>query len=387
MSKPPYSASFALLLILFVGKAAVAQSPGVLTDTDTVTFTNGDRLSGKLIQAAGDSVTFEGKVTKTLTLDWRDIQQLDLANGTSVFRKNASVNKLMKANVTVIRVEGPNLVLDPAAATSQTIPIDELASMGKPEPPTPAPASSSWDGQLSSNDSFLISTQHQYQVGGTVSLGRETTSDQALVHQADNLHLQAAFGESQKPKASPVITRLYEGSFQHDFYLTDTRYNDDGSQRYWGPRAFVLADLYDNFSLGMKLEQAYAGGVAWNGEDGPQRFTAGADLRYIGEDLYATTKRLNLVASSFDENYSVHFPLATKLAIFAENVWVIPAYNDPHALQARGIASLTLPLTKRLSIGPVLSDDYLRNAPPKSKQNFLSLTFSLSYKLGASVAP
>ena len=374
---PYYFTSLALLPTFFHPQEAVAQPSAALMDT--VAFANGDQLSGKLVQAIGDSVTFDGKVTKLVTLQWSDIRQIDLPNGTSVFTKG---NKPLNGNVAVIRVQGQDLILDPGTANTRTVPIAQLAFVGKP-PVSPT----RWGSQISTDDSLLVATQHQYQVGATLSLGHETTSEKAFHHQTDEIHLQAAFGESQKPNASPVITRVYEGVVQHDFYLTDTRHDAALKTVYGGPRLFVLTDFYHNLSLGMKLEQAYGGGVAWNGEHGRQRFGIGADIRYIGEDLYSPGKRLNLAASAFSQNYSVRFPLASKkVIIISESGSVIPAYNDAHALQARGIAKITLPLTKDLSIGPSLTDDYLRNAPPKSKQNYLSLKFSLTYALGASAA-
>ncbi len=378
---PDYCVIWFVVLLIFTNAGKAAAQPGAAMDT--VTFANGDRLSGKFVNATSDSVTFDASVTKIVTLQWVDIRELDLTADTSVAAKNDSGAKPVTARV--IRVEGQSLVLNPETATAKTVPIGELTYAGAPVAAASAPL---WGGQISSDNSILIATQHQYQLGGTLNLGHTTASQEAFSHQADEIHLEATFGESQKPKASPVITRLYEASYQHDIYVTDAKKNADGGAKYGGPRVFVLTDLYDNLSLGMKLEQAYGGGVAWDTEQGRQRFGAGADIRYIGEDLYLGAKHLDLAASAISENYSIRFPLATKkLIIISERGSVIPAFNDFHALQARGIAEVTVPLTKNLSIGPSLTDDYLQNAPPTSKQNYLSIRLSLSYLIGAPAAP
>jgi hypothetical protein len=376
---------FALPLSLFFRERAAAQSGAPAMDT--IVFANGDRLSGKLVGATSDSVSFDGKVTKLVTLQWSDIRQLDLAGGVPIVTKSLTKNapgNTPAQSVATIRVDGQDLVFDPGTATAKTVPIQQLVFAGAPAAATSKPQ---WGGQISSAESEVLATQHQYQFGGNLYLGHVTASEKAFDHQADTIQLQATFGESQKPHVSPVITRLYEGVLQHDFYLTDTGHNADGSSQYGGWRAFVLSDWYDNFSLGMKLEQAYGAGVAWDGEHGAQRFGVGADLRYIGEDLYSTAKRLNLAASSLRESYSVHFPFAGKLIIVSESGAVIPVYNASHALQARGVAAITLPLTKKFSVGPSLTDDYLSNAPHNSKQNYLNLKLSLNYTIGAAAAP
>ena len=224
-----------------------------------------------------------------------------------------------------------------------------------------------------------------------MNAGHETNSEKKWEHQKDEYMLMASYGESKKPNASPVITQLYEAQLQHDFYLTNTAHDSNGDPRYGGSRFFIVTDLYHNYSLGMKLEQAYGAGLAWGIQDSLRRqtFNVGADLRYIDETFFGGAKRLGTPASAFTESYSYSLPQLKikKALIFSESGTVIPAYNDSHALQVGGIVKITLPLSKSFSIGPMLTDDYLRNAPPKSKQNYLSMTLSLSYAIGAAQAP
>jgi len=112
------------------------------------------------------------------------------------------------------------------------------------------------------------------------------------------------------------------------------------------------------------------------------------DLRYIGEDLYAPGTAQKLAAANLGQNYQIRFALVKgKSIILADNGSVIPAFNNSHALQARGVASFTVPITPNFSIGVQEVDDYLRNAPPKSKQNYSSLQFKVAYTFGAASQP
>lgn len=365
---------------------------------DIIVFANGDRLSGKFKQATYDSVTFVGDVTKLVSLQWADIREIDLGPqtlcviGKAIAGSGAPSNfNLVKATV---KVEGAELVFSSKAADIHRIPREQLLS-ATPKISNDKQATSEqtslfqgWGGQLQSQDSLTSSTQHQYQVGASLHMARATQSDEAFAHQITGINLQANYGESKKPGASPVITQVYEGGLQQDVYITNN-YDDCGNRRWGGARILAVTDFYHNLSLGMNLEQAYGGGLAWDRQSGKERlgrqkYGLSVDLRYIGEDLYSSGKAQQLIAANLGQNYQIKFNLVKgKPIILAESGSVIPAFNNSRALQARGIASLTVPLTTKFSVGVQEVDDYLRNAPPKSKQNYSSLQVKFTYAIGA----
>jgi hypothetical protein len=359
----------------------------------TIRFTNGDQLVGQFLSATATGVSFIGKVTGAalLSVQWTDVDVVlfpvvrlcvvirDKGNshGETRFEISTSVIRMVNGNLEVPSDNGPNvrvlslnnlLSIEPSSACSDQVTGVPTLLRG-------------WGGQLQSQGGLITSTQKQYSIGADVHIARPTSNQTAFKYQTTDIDIQANYGESSKPGSSPVITELYEGQVRQDIYVTDNQ-DASGARRFGGPRVFVLADFYHNLSLGMNLEQGYGAGFGWVTQRGSHTFGFEADLRYIGEDLYSPGIDQNLLAVRIYQNYSYKFVIVKgKPVILSESGAVIPALNNPHAFQARGIVKATVPLTPHLSIGLQESDDYLRNAPPKSKQNYSNLQATFTYIL------
>jgi hypothetical protein len=264
--------------------------------------------------------------------------------------------------------------------------------------PTPAPSDGSvvshWSGTLSSQDAVTRATQDTYQLGGSLHLAYETTAQGAWSHQIIQLDSKAMFGEAAKPNASPVRTALFEGTLSYNLFLVDSALSQNFPNVYNSGAITALADGYHNLSLGIDTQQSYGIGGAWSrtpkakpdqhGNQLEQTFTLQGDVRYSQLRLFLPGRReTNLVGAGLKESYAVSVPLpfGTKKMNFSEGILVIPYFNDPRSLQIRGITSLTIALTKdqRLQLGPQISDDFFRNAPMGSKENFLQPSLVLSY--------
>jgi hypothetical protein len=364
---------FLACIAFFCGTSSVFSMPDDTT-SDTVILVNGDRISGHLVSKTGEFIIFRGSLTGTLRLKRADVQELKL--------DQLKVSILGKSSVPAQPSESPESTTLTAAnllnASSST--GSKMTGVSFADLLSDAHVDSSqdgflqsWIGQLQSQSSVIASTQHQYQVGGSLHLGRATSSQSAFEHQATSIDLQASFGESAKPKASPVKTDLYEGVLQHNVYLTD--------KGDW--RAFVLADFYHNLSLGMNFQQSFGAGVGRDWQYGLQTFGFSGDIRFEGQYLYAPGQSENLGAVAASQFYSVElFKIKNKPLSFLERTTFIPAFENSHALQARGLVRLTLPISPRLSIGLQENDDYLRNAPPTSRQNYSNSQITFSYIFG-----
>jgi hypothetical protein len=342
---------------------------------DTILFTNGDHLTGRFLGATSTSVEFEGKVTGTLSFDWSDIKEMELDGGTLNAAGKNALEKDTPRNfvVTEASVEnnGTELVFKQKSQEARKVPLDNLASV---TPDTPA----HWRGLLQTQDSIVGATQKQYQLGGGLGVTRTTQDKHKFKRQVTSINLQAAYGESKKPDASPVITGLFDGSLQHNVYLQDTP-----SSGYGGAYVFGLTDFYRNVSLGMNFQQTYGGGIGWDTQYGGSIFGFAADVRYIDEQVHSATNDLNLAGSGLSEHESLtlSFPKKHPFSIF-ERVTFIPTFNESRTYQARGIAGLDMPVSARLSLGVQFTDDYLRNAPAKTNQNYSKTALTLKYAIG-----
>jgi hypothetical protein len=352
---------------------------------DIVLFKNGDRLSGKLVEATHDGVAFAGSSTGTISLQWKTIQRINLCRSSLAVTSKASSSSSALNKFTVhldaIEVQESDLVLTQSGAgPTITVPIVDFVSLDPPSSTVAAtgahPGSilTGWRGMLQMQDSLTGATQKKYDVAGSLHVARSTQSKNAFSHQVTSVTLQSDFGEASKPLASPVRTVLYQGILQQDVYL-----NDKGTAYLFG-----VSDFYHNLSLGMNFQQSYALGVGWNGHHKKHGFGFAGDVRYVGEDIYTPGVSLKLAASGLSEYYTYTFPWPKKKPItFYERVLFVPTFNQSRAYQARGTARLRLPLTPKFSVGLQENDDYLRNAPKGSNQNYSKVSFTLNYSIGA----
>lgn len=376
-SRRLWSICACVLFMPIIALCGTKKAPATSGDSghDLIVFVNGDRLTGQFVGATQSSVEFEGRFTGTLSFAWSDVKELTVTEATLAVTIKSSLDINTPKNFTVtepvMENEGTDLVFRRGGAESLRVPLSQLDSA---TPQRPA----RWKGTLQSQDSIIGATQKQYQLGGALHITRATQDKRTFKHQVTDINIQASFGESKNSGASPVRTALYDGLFQQNIFIRD---NPSGA--YGGPYVFVLTDFYHNLSLGMNIEQTYGGGVGWDRQYGRHIFGFGADVRYVNENIYSPGKSLNLAGAGLGEHdsYTLPWPKKNPFTLF-ERITFVPAFNESHAFQARGIAGLDMPISGRFSVGVQDTDDYLRNAPANSNQNYSSVQLTLSYTIG-----
>lgn len=361
---------------------------------DIIVFRNGDRLSGHLKLATSSSVTFSGLVTGDVSLNWKDIQEISLtADRISIV--NSQNPGGLTADGPVIAVTDEDLCVIVKQEYLQTFPVSQLLSASIVEPLNPptahkAPAKEKpyfkkVGGTLKASPEAIIrATQKQAQLAGNFDVGLVTNSDQAFTHQTTSIGLEANYTDSRKPGGAAVITELYSGNVQQNVYLTDTKHSCEHCSEISkdGPYLYGVTNFYHNLSLGMNLAQSYGAGIGWDGDHGRSSYTLAADVRYLGEDLYVPGKPLSLAVAGLLEQFSHTFRWPGDGLTFDERILLLPAFNDSHAFQVRGTTGIDVPISKKISFDVDLLDDYIRNAPPKTLQNFAKITFSVKYVIG-----
>ena len=91
-------------------------------------------------------------------------------------------------------------------------------------------------------------------------------------------------------------------------------------------------------------------------------------------------------AFGLNELYEYHFPWPKvgPAIVFTEKVLLLPIVDHANALQSRAFGQIDIPLNSRFSFGVVEQDDYARNAPAGTEQNYSSTQFTLKYTFGVS---
>jgi Protein of unknown function, DUF481 len=380
-----------MILSLTLGVVSLLMPPGARSENppsvDVIDFTNGDRLSGSFVNATSDSVSFRGNLTGNSTFQWSDIRAIRLSGKNSLVlrKKMDEEDECTSITLSVVSVEvvGKGLTWKESDAHETSMAVEQLASasavgQNKNARPSGRCSSGEWAGQVSSQDSVVTGTTKQYTVGATMHVAHDTGSTLAYQHRVLDVTGQASFGESAKANTSPIRNVLYAGILQYNTYLTESK------DRYSGVYIFGLSDFYHNLSLGMNFEQGYGAGIGWQKANGTGlEYGVSGDIRYVNEDVYPPGKSVEFAAAGVSEHFSFPISISKDRAItIFERVIIFPAFDQAKAFQARGLAGLDMPLSKRLSVGIQFSDDYIQNAPPKSKQNYSKTQLSLKYSLG-----
>jgi uncharacterized protein DUF481 len=362
-------------LISVLGKWSLAAAEVV---RGTVTFSNGDQLSGTFDSATAAAVTFTGTVAGKVTLKWTDIASISVHSGEVRISRDKCAGQATVAKPTIV-VSAGALTIRSQSASEQQLSVSESFHItpidaANPQEPEKCGYVKATGGTVKFGpESVVRATQKQVSLSGGIDIGTENSETEKLKHQTTTILTEALYTDSRKPDAGAVITQLYSGTFQNNFYLTDAKSKQPG------PYLYAIANAYRNISLGVDVEHSYGGGIGWDGEHNGSSYTLAADVRYLREDLHRQVP-LSLAVAGLTEQYSYTFGWAKMagLTVF-QRITLLPAFNDSRAFQVRGTAGIDFPIGKAVTFDVSYLDDYVRNAPPTSLQNFGKVVVNLKY--------
>jgi hypothetical protein len=284
MRKPSISLGLMLLVLSSIAALHADTSSG---PEDTVTFKNGDVLTGKVLRATAASITFSSDRIGEVTLKWSDLATVTVRHPVRITTPSSS----QSFDAPSLRVMGTagNLELE-ARESGGGSPVDlqQVEALTGSDRCASGIHAACPGWQLNSvgvNLSYLGATQTDQTYGGSVESTRNwNPEDDGWPHQRTLLDLQANYDDKRKNSkpGSANITQEYDGRLQHLLFITSDAFY-----------ASTVADLYHNNSLGLYLEQSYGGGVGriWLGTE------FDADLRFIGEHFYGPNPSVSLVGS------------------------------------------------------------------------------------------
>src|ERR1700751_2878802 len=114
----------AMLMFLLSSKSLFADDK---PQPDVIVFTNGDQLTGKFVQAIGDTVSFHSDIVGDITVEWSKVKELHTAQKIAVIEKSVQIkHHQLPASVPVgtISVANEQITVQPTTnATIAPIPI------------------------------------------------------------------------------------------------------------------------------------------------------------------------------------------------------------------------------------------------------------------------
>ncbi len=377
-----------LLICSYAAQRVFAADPA--PGTDVLVFTNGDQLTGKLVNAAGGKVTFHSDMAGDVSIDWAKIKEIRTPQKFAVIEKGVKPSRKTPDALVpqgTITVADQNVqVHTESGGTTPTIPVSTIdfliddatfQNKVKHEPNF----FRGWNGTGTFGATIVNATQNTYTFNGGVSLARVIPNVSWLVpRNRTTANFSASYGKITDPAyvdplngpvpETTVKTSIYHGDFERDEYLSDRFY-------------YLGALSYDhNFSQSLDLQQIYGGGIGYTIiKDPKQTLDLKALIQYERQAFIDPLpgENQNLIGSTFSANYLRKLP---KGMLFNQQVAYIPAWNNLHAYSVTELNTFSIPAYKRLSLTLGTLDSYLNNpaiALPPTKRNSFQFTAGVTY--------
>lgn len=392
------SLSLAAIAIVVSGSAvhvfaqAKADAPA-----DSITFTNGDHLTGKLVREAEGSVTFHSDIAGDVTVTWDKVKELHSGQVFAVLQKGVLQSR--KSGESQIPI-GTLAVVDgsiqlQSATTQASIPAIPVANadyiidkptldkqlLGHPGFFT------AWNGSATGGVTFVSATQNQYTVNAAVALQRIVPTVSWLApRNRTAVALNESFGKITEPSYTTPATATTAATFVPSTFTKSNIFHADAERdEYISKRLYYLglASFDHNYAQSLQLQQIYGGGVGYTLLKRPkEQLDVKAVAQYEKQAFFnSASANQNLIAATFSGDYN-----ATLLhgIVFDQQLSYIPAFNNVRAYSATETDALTFPAYKNFGLTVGTIDSYLNDAPvtlPPTRRNSFEFTMGVTYAI------
>lgn len=371
------------LAIFLLGASifAAGQDAPAKPAPDVLIFSNGDQLTGKLVQAAGGTITFHSDMAGDISVPMDKVKELRSSGSFALLQKDQKVvGALVRPGS--VKVEDGKLTVSSGEQVIQTIPVADLGYLI--DEPTfrretdPHPSIwYGWNGAVSAGATIVRSTQNATTFNASVALIRQFPTVSYLPPRNRTLvDLSETYGNQRSPGAIPNPTGLPDQVVKTSIFHADAEQDE-----YLSRRLFYLGEVaFDhNFSLGLDLDQIYGAGVGYTVISDPvQQLDVKADVHYQKQSFFQSASNQNLIGSTFGETYHRNLP---RKILFTEAGNFIYSWNNSDAYSANLSAGFAFPIWKRFAANITGTDNYVNNTPAFYKKNSFQFVTGISYTL------
>ncbi len=371
---------------------------------DTLTFENGDTLSGKLNREVSGSVSFQSDELGEVNVPWSKIKSLHTQNGYVVLENKPGVHiRHFVADVArgTLAVTGGAIQVNPGTtppAALEARPVGgEAAVAARPIPVKDAQYIldeptfdrqvrhepnffEGWNGSATAGVTVVQGTENQYAYTSAVALTRIVPTVSWL---ATRNRMQADFSSSYGKITQPAY--YSDGTLIAATYTKSSIFHADAERdEYVSNRLYVLAQTaFDhNYSQGLDLQQIYGAGAGVTAvKRATQQLDLKATLQYESQGFITSDSGTdqNLVGSTVSGTYALKLPRGID---FNQQIAYVPAFNVTRAYSANETNTLTFPFYKSVAFTVGSIDSYLNDpvpaAPPTTRNSF-QFTTGITY--------
>jgi putative salt-induced outer membrane protein YdiY len=361
-----------VLAAMIVVSSMFAQAPM----PDVVTFTNGERIVGKLLRSNGSSVTFHSDTLGDLTFDWNKVKELESSQAFAALPKNVQLKKHADTSAIPegkIAVADQKLTVTPDTGAPKTVAIADTGNLidkaGFENEVQHEPGFfRDWGGTITAGASLVQATQESRNFNTAIDLVRLVPDVDWLRRRNRTIvQFDAVYGTVKQPATPTVKTQIFHADLERDEYLSPALF------------AFGQGAFDHNFSQGLDLQQTFGGGLGWSAiKRANESLDLKAGITYERQSFTGAAKEQDLVGSVFEEDFGRGLRGGMK---FTQQLIVMPSWNNSNAISAIGNALLTVPVYKRLNFSLGTIDNYLHDPPSGFKKNSFQVTMGLTYAL------
>jgi hypothetical protein len=353
-------------------------APAVLQAADTVTLTNGDHLTGSVTQLAGGKLTVHTDYAGDVVIDFGKVSSVKMDKPVVLSQETKKGKKIdiHKEQITSIERSGDGFTVTTATGT-ESIAAANLTTVRSPSDQAAYEASlnpswlHAWTG--SANVSFALArgNSNTTTVGTGMTLVRPTRTDKTTLY--------------------------YSEIYTHDGILDETtaehqaagaRYDHNINPKLF---AFGTTDFATDALQVLDLRSVLGGGFGWHAIAKPNQ-----QLDILGGVVWThenygqipavlTTTPItpavpaevnSFAALDFGEQYTRKLGASSS---FTEQGYIFPDLADTSQYRATFNGSLSTKIKSFLSWQTTISDVYVTNPPPSTKDNDFILTTGLGF--------
>lgn len=379
--------SLVLWTLLFLGA-----SQSYAQTNDTITFSDGEQLTGKLISVLAGTVTFHSEVLGDVTVPLAKVKTLNTTHPFAAVQKDQHVTRktaVEQIPVGSIALKNNSVSLSPPRGEEKSFPANQIASLLDAstfhrEIQSESDFLYGWAGSITLGASLVDATNNAQTYTGAVALTRSIPTIAWLPPASKlTLNLSGSYGLAKSPEIisegeifqapSTSKTNILHGDTEWDKYLSTVIFG------------LVNASADHNFGNGLQLQQAYGAGLGWSIIKAPkENFDIKATLLYQQQQFYngvesgLGTPSVNLIGADLNESWSRTFAHNVK---FNEYITLTPTFNVVRAYSAVGNANFVFPVYKRLNFTLSSTDNYLGDPPEGFRRNSFQFTAGITYVL------
>lgn len=360
-------------------KSPAAAAPG----SDVIVFTNGDQLTGKLLEAVDGKVTFHSDVVGDISVKWNAIQSLHTAQHFAVIQQGQKVTrKTSNSDVPqgTIAVEHQQIEVTAGTgaapkeiSTQNAEYVVNQAAFDKAVNENPSWLHN-WTGSATAGIALVEATQKSRSFNTAFTATRTIPNVAWLPpRQRTILDFSDVYGSLSQPGVPTVKTSVLHAGAEQDWYLS--------------PRLFALATAIfsHDYSQGLDLQQIYGAGLGYTAiKDAEQQLDLKADVHYERQSFGQTpgffppviTPSKNLVGINVGDVYMRKFGQGM---VFNQALTVTPALNQVKAFSALFTAGLLFPVYKHFGFSTGVLDAFLNDPAAGSNRNSFQFTGGVTY--------